>query len=179
MELFTWVMQICDFSILFVWWTFPIVHLQWLILLILVFFNDAFKWLTICFQNRYIFSYFLKLKSKCAYKCTLGKLLLLSMCRPLTFAVLSNEMQRNSIMHIKNRVKLTTLTHLYYIYITQCSVSCEDYASEWTDHIFTMQTNNKIVTYLHIYKMENCLDVVGLDLWFKLIQRRSRDNVRW
>jgi hypothetical protein len=39
----------------------------------------------------------------------------------------------------------------------------------------------KKVTYLHIhvYKMENCLDVVGLDLWFKLIQRRSRDNIRW
>jgi hypothetical protein len=27
--------------------------------------------------------------------------------------------------------------------------------------------------------MENCLDVVGLDLWFKLIQRRSRDSIRW
>ena len=27
--------------------------------------------------------------------------------------------------------------------------------------------------------MENCLVVVGLDLRFKLIQRRSRDNIRW
>ena len=27
--------------------------------------------------------------------------------------------------------------------------------------------------------MENCLDVVGLDLRFKLIQRRSRDNIGW
>ena len=31
---------------------------------------------------------------------------------------------------------------------------------------------DKKVMYLH--KVENCLDVVGLDLWFKLIQRRSR-----
>jgi hypothetical protein len=29
--------------------------------------------------------------------------MLSSMCRPLTFAVLSNEMQRNIIMHIKNK----------------------------------------------------------------------------
>ena len=27
--------------------------------------------------------------------------------------------------------------------------------------------------------MENCLDVVSLDLRFKLIQRRSRDNSGW
>jgi len=27
--------------------------------------------------------------------------------------------------------------------------------------------------------MENCLDVVGLVLWFKLVHRRSRDNIRW
>ena len=26
----------------------------------------------------------------------------------------------------------------YYIYIIRCSVNCDDYASAWTDHIFTI-----------------------------------------
>jgi hypothetical protein len=40
----------------------------------------------------------------------------------------------------------------------------------------------KVVTHLHnIYKIDTveCLVVVGLDQWFELIQRRSRDNIRW
>jgi hypothetical protein len=80
-----------------------------------------------------------------------------------------------SIETITAVLKVSIYIICIYIYIIQSSVNCDDNASVWTDHIFTINQwkKRKKVTYLHLYKMENCLDVAGLDLWFELIQSRS------
>jgi hypothetical protein len=102
---------------------------------------------------------------------------------------------------IVTTIHYTMLRQLWRLCIIRRSVNCDDYSlydapsivttmhrREQTIYLQLINKQNKknskkkelrIYIYKRIYRMENCLDVVGLDLWFKLIQRRSRDNIGW